>query len=65
MKSKLQTAPGGDDGVPAHDQDAEEGMAWWNGLDETERAKWMKAAGNTGVAADAWLAFKAARVEHQ
>jgi hypothetical protein len=39
-------------------------MAWWNGLDEAERARWMKVAGDTGVAADAWSAFKAARSEH-
>jgi hypothetical protein len=34
------------------------GMFWWNGLDEHQRRKWMEAAGNTGVAADAWAAFK-------
>lgn len=34
-------------------------MSWWNGLDRRERAKWMKAAGDTGVPADAWQAFKA------
>lgn len=34
------------------------GMAWWNGLDETQRQDWMARAGNTGVAADAWAAFK-------
>lgn len=35
------------------------GIAWWNGLTEQERARWMLEAGNTGVAADAWAAFKA------
>jgi hypothetical protein len=35
------------------------GMAWWNGLDEKARASWMKRAGDTGVAAHAWHAFKA------
>lgn len=64
MKPKRQTAPGGGDGPPNHDPDAEKGMAWWNGLDEAERARWMKVAGDTGVAADAWSAFKAARSEH-
>ena len=42
------------------DQDGEDGVAWWNGLDRRERAKWMKATGDTGVSADAWRAFKAA-----
>ncbi len=37
------------------------GIAWWNGLTEQERARWMQAAGNTGVAADAWKAFKESR----
>jgi hypothetical protein len=36
------------------------GMAWWNGLTESERAHWMKSAG-TAVVADAWAAFKAAK----
>jgi hypothetical protein len=36
------------------------GMAWWNGLSEAERAKWLAAAGSA-VVADAWAAFKAAR----
>lgn len=34
------------------------GIVWWNGLTEQDRARWMQAAGNTGVAADAWAAFK-------
>lgn len=34
------------------------GIAWWNSLDAQERMRWMEAAGNTGVAADAWAAFK-------
>jgi len=34
------------------------GMAWWNGLTRPERVYWMDVAGNTGVAADAWAAFK-------
>ena len=37
------------------------GIAWWNGLTEQERARWMQAAGNTGVAADAWAALKEGR----
>jgi hypothetical protein len=37
------------------------GMAWWNGLTEQERAWWIQMAGNTGVPADAWAAFKAGR----
>lgn len=39
-------------------KDDELGMAWWNSLTERERAKWSAAAGNTGVAKDAWEAFK-------
>lgn len=34
------------------------GMIWWNSLDEQQRRYWMAQAGNTGVAADAWLAYK-------
>jgi hypothetical protein len=38
----------------------DQGMAWWNGLSEAERAKWAKAAA-TGRAKDAWELFKAGR----
>jgi hypothetical protein len=41
--------------------DAVAGMAWWNALTPGERVYWMDAAGNTGIAADAWAAFKRAR----
>jgi len=37
------------------------GITWWNGLTKQERARWMQLAGNTGVAADAWAAFKKSR----
>lgn len=41
-------------------QDETKGMAWWNGLSDEQRKEWMARAGNTGVAADAWAAFKTA-----
>ena len=59
-QEKLQALLKRNDAPSAEDLDGEEGMAWWNGLDRRERAKWMKAAGDTGVAADAWYAFKIA-----
>lgn len=59
-QEKLQDLLKRNDAQSAEDLDGEEGMAWWNGLDRRERAKWMKAAGDTGVAADAWNAFKIA-----
>ena len=59
-QEKLQALLDRNDALSAEDLDAEEGMAWWNGLDRSERAKWMKVAGDTGVAADAWNAFKLA-----
>ncbi|EOZ4842717.1 TPA: hypothetical protein ACP3ZG_001664 [Pseudomonas aeruginosa] len=33
-------------------------MTWWNSLTTAERQRWMRAAGDTGIAADAWSAFK-------
>jgi len=33
-------------------------MAWWNGLTAAQRREWMARAGNTGIVADAWEAFK-------
>lgn len=33
------------------------GIAWWNALTETERAKWLAQAGSA-VPADAWAAYK-------
>ncbi|MGE4125482.1 MAG: hypothetical protein AB7E59_09510 [Pusillimonas sp.] len=35
------------------------GMAWWNHASEEQRRFWMERAGNTGVPADAYAAFKA------
>lgn len=36
------------------------GMTWWNRLSDTDRKKWMQAAGNTGRAVNAWKAFQSA-----
>jgi hypothetical protein len=43
---------------PVSVRDARLGMAWWNALATAERRYWMDVAGNTGIAADAWHAFK-------
>lgn len=59
-QEKVQTMAGSQDATSADDPDGEEGMDWWNALDRRERAKWMKAGGDTGVPADAWNAFKVA-----
>lgn len=46
---------------PSEDNpDGEEDICWRNDLDRRERAMWAKAAGGTGVASDAWRAFKGA-----
>ena len=37
------------------------GIAWWNALTEKARGYWMRIAGNTGRAVDAWVAFKLAQ----
>ena len=50
------------DGATADD---EIGMIWWNRLSERDRAEWSRAAGNTGVAADAWAAFRASQNHHR
>lgn len=42
-------------GTPA--TDAQLGMTWWNAISAAERVRWMREAGDTGVAADAWEAF--------
>lgn len=57
-QEKLQALLKRNDVPSTEDLDGEEGMAWWSGLDRRERSKWMKAAGDTGIAADAWQAFK-------
>lgn len=59
-QEKLKALMKPHDAPSIDDLDGEEGMAWWNGLDSRVRAKWMKAGGDTGVAADAWKAFKMA-----
>lgn len=40
---------------PTKDEAA--GMAWWNGLNESERAYWLRETG-TAVVADAWAEWK-------
>lgn len=42
--------------IPA--SDVLEGISWWNGLDDEERAEWLERGGNTGTVADAWAAYK-------
>jgi hypothetical protein len=43
--------------TPTDTRDGLLGTAWWNGLTDSERAHWAALVG-TGVAADAWEAFK-------
>ncbi|WP_107331539.1 hypothetical protein [Metapseudomonas otitidis] len=45
-----------------HEEDL--GAAWWAGLTEGERRRWMEEAGNTGRPDDAWAAFKDAREKY-
>lgn len=45
------------------EQSAGAGLSWWNNLDEQQRKHWMKQAGDTGVAADAWAAFQDAQAK--
>nr|WP_256675440.1 hypothetical protein [Pseudomonas aeruginosa] len=41
-------------------------MNWWNSLTTAERHRWMHAAGDTGIAADAWSTFKKSQCrDHQ
>jgi hypothetical protein len=40
----------------SQDQNVQLGMAWWNGMQEHERARWLRMA-NTDVPAHAWRAF--------
>ena len=47
------------DREPTADERA--GMVWWNALSEAERLRWMHAAGDTGIAADAWTAYQRAQ----
>jgi len=52
--------PQGEDYGRARTADEDAGIAWWNALSVAERRHWMAAAGDTGVAADAWTAYKRA-----
>jgi hypothetical protein len=61
----LWSVPGGGahpmPGLSPAGNDAELGMAWWNGLTELERAHWMEVA-DSAIPADAWKAWKLARL---
>ena len=46
--------------TPVDRADAEAGLRWWNTATEEQRRHWMRQAGDTGIAADAWAAYKAA-----
>jgi hypothetical protein len=48
---------------PKPKNDDELGMIWWNALTERERRQWSRIAGDTGIARDAWQAFKRAQVD--
>lgn len=41
-------------------EDGQEGMKWWNGLTEADRAFWLRAA-LTAVPAEAWAYYKGCR----
>ena len=43
--------------------DDQVGMRWWNALNEECRRYWMRRAGDTGRAVDAWRAFKGAMAD--
>jgi hypothetical protein len=47
---------------PVIPQDAELGIAWYNGLSKAERVHWHAVA-RSAIPADAWAAFKAAAQE--
>jgi hypothetical protein len=47
--------------VDAPGTDDLNGIAWSNALTEKARGLWMRIAGNTGRAVDAWVAFKLAQ----
>ena len=46
-------------------EDEAMGIRLWNSLDDDARAEWARKAGNTGVAADAWAAFKSSERDHE
>jgi len=59
---KLRLLEGGEEvggGVFPADptSDPRSGMDWWNGLAETEWRHWMKRAGDTGRAVDAYARY--------
>lgn len=49
------------DGSVSIEPDALAGLAWWDAITDGERVYWMDRAGNSGVATDAWAAFKRSR----
>lgn len=55
----MATPPDPTDREPTADERA--GMTWWNTLSEAERRRWMREAGDTGIAADAWAAYQRAQ----
>lgn len=48
---------------PEPSADERAGMSWWNELTEADRRRWMREAGDTGIAADAWAAYQRAQVD--
>jgi hypothetical protein len=48
---------------PVIPQDAELGIAWYNGLNPAERRQWHAVA-RSAIPADAWAAFKAGGDAH-
>lgn len=44
-------------GVYPVEVDPDAGIEWWNALDEDSRREWMREAGDTGRAVDAYTAY--------
>jgi hypothetical protein len=51
--------------APKPSTDDQIGMEWWNSLSEKDRRRWMRLAGDTGRAVDAWRAFKGAQLSER
>ena len=43
--------------VPDPEANPEQGIEWWNAMEEASRREWMRAAGDTGRVVDAYRAY--------
>lgn len=61
--ASTRKSDGGAQVVSIADDETAQAMEWWAALSQRDRARWQRAAGDTGKVVDAWRAFQKVEAE--